>query len=92
MEKEKAKWNVESGMNKDIGSSALSVCGNLLLMPSDRGVLHALDKNTGKALWKHRVGVGLVNPVSSWKEGEKIMILASTTDGKVELLEVSNNQ
>lgn len=89
---DKALWYVDSGMNRDIGSSALNVCGDLLLMPSDRGVLHALDRHTGKALWKHRVGVGLMNPVSSWKEGNKIVVLASTMDGKIELLEVSNSQ
>ena len=86
---DKAKWYVDSGMGRDIGSSALAVCGNLLLLPSDKGVIHALDKRDGRALWKHRVGIGLVNPLSSWKEGDKIRVLASTTDGKIELLEVT---
>lgn len=89
LEMDRTKWFVNSGMGKDIGSSALAVCGNLLLLPSDKGVVHALDKNTGKALWQHRVGVGLVNPVSTWKEDGKVMILASTTDGKLKLLEVT---
>ena len=89
MDFDKAKWYVDSGMGRDICSSALSVCGDLLLLPSDKGILHALDKKTGSSLWKHRVGIGLVNPVSSWKEGGKTLILASTMDGKIELLEVA---
>ena len=85
-----AKWYVDSGMGRDIGSSALAVCGNQLLIPSDKGILHALDKNTGEFLWKHRIGIGIVNPVIAWTEEGKVCILVSTMDGKVELLEITD--
>ena len=64
------------------------MCGNLLLIPGGTGLLHALDNRTGKFLWKQRIGISLVNPVTAWTEDGKICILASTMDGKVELLEV----
>ena len=88
-EPEKAIWSVESGLGRDIGSSALALCGDILLIPSDKGNLHALDRNTGAKLWVHKVGVGLTNPVSAWEENGKICVLVSTMDGKMELLEIS---
>ena len=81
-------WYVDSGLGSDIGSSALAVCGNLLLMPSDKGTLHALNSTTGVPLWVHKVGLGMVNPVSVWKADGMVRILCSTTDGKIALLEV----
>ena len=88
MDYSEAKWIVDSGTGRDIGSSALAVCGNLLLIPGGTGLLHALDNRTGKFLWKQRIGISLVNPVTAWTENGKICILASTMDGKVERLEV----
>ena len=87
-EPEKAIWSVESGLGRDIGSSALTLCGDVLLIPSDKGNLHALDRNTGAQLWVHKVGVGLTNPVSAWEENGKTCVLVSTMDGKIELLEI----
>lgn len=83
------KWYVESGIGKDIGSSSLTVCGDLLLIPSDKGTIHAIDRFTGTPQWVHRVGIGLVNPISAWSAEGKTHVLASTTDGKITLLEVS---
>ena len=80
-------WEVETGLGKDIGSSALAACGDLVLIPSDKGYLLALDAATGAIRWRHKVGLGLVNPVSVWKEGGKILILVSSADGRIELLE-----
>ena len=82
-------WSVESGLGNDLGSSALTACENLLLIPSENGEIHALDAKTGEKLWKHKVGIGLVNPVSAWRAGDKIRILASCTNGKIELLETN---
>ena len=87
-EPEKVVWKVESGLGSDAGSSALCVCGDLLIIPSAKGDLHCLDRNTGAKLWVHKVGVGIANPVSAWMENDKILILTSTMDGKIELLEI----
>ena len=89
MDFEKALWYVESGMGNDISSSPLAICGNTLLLPSDKGNLHAMDCTTGECLWIHKIGIGLVNPVTSWIEGDRMYILASTMDGKIELMEIT---
>lgn len=89
LEKEKAIWDVKTGLGKDIGSSALSLCGKMLLIPASKGNLHAFDRNTGEQLWMHKVGIGNTNPVAAWKEEGKSCILVSTMDGKIELLEIT---
>ena len=81
-------WYVDSGLEYDIATSALSECGGMLLMPSARGCIHALDAATGAPLWIHKVGLGMTNPVTTWKEENNVLILASTTDGKIELLKI----
>lgn len=81
-------WEVETGLGKDIASSALACCSDLVLIPSDKGYLLALDAATGALRWRHKVGLGLVNPVTAWKDGDKILILASSADGRIELLEI----
>ena len=89
LEPSQTLWYVKSGVGRDFGSSALAVCSNLLLIPSHNGAIHALDASTGAQKWIHKVGLGLVNPISAWKKDSKTYILASTTDGKITLLEVS---
>lgn len=86
---EKAVWNVESGLGKDITPSALCLCGDVLLVPSDKGVLHAFNRNTGEKLWMHKVGVGPVNPVAAWMENDRLCILASSMDGQIKVLEIT---
>lgn len=81
-------WHIDAGLGKDIASSALSECDGLLLIPSEKGNIHAFDAATGALLWIHKVGVGMANPVSAWKDKDKMLILASTTDGKIELIEI----
>lgn len=82
------KWEVETGLGNDAGTSALCAVGNLVLIPSDKGYILALDAATGSVQWRHKVGLGLVNPLSAWEESGKVCILASSADGRIELLEV----
>lgn len=82
-------WEVESGLGKDVGSSALSAVEDWVLIPSDKGFILALDAATGAIVWRHKVGLGLVNPLPAWTENGKICILASSMDGRMELLEIT---
>ncbi len=89
MEFDKALWHVETGIGYDVSSSPLAVCGDTLLIPTDKGGLYAIDRNTGELLWIHKLGIGLVNPLTSWMESNKTYILASTMEGRIQLLEIS---
>lgn len=88
MEFNKAIWYVDSSIGYDTGSSALTACGNLVLIPTERGCIYALDSNTGSLRWIHKVGEGLVNRVCAWEADGHIHMLASSMDGKMELLDV----
>lgn len=82
-------WEVETGLGEDLATSALCVAGEDLLIPSATGSIIALDRTTGSLRWRHKIGIGLVNPLTAWEYNGKTCILASSMDGRIELLEVS---
>lgn len=80
------KWNVENTMGYEISPTPIVESGNLVLMPSDKGNLFALDKNDGHIEWIHKSSIALINPIQAWTDKDSHYILLSTMDGKVELL------
>lgn len=85
------KWNVENTMGYEISPTPIEESGNLVLVPSDKGNLFALDKNDGHIVWIHKTSIALINPIKSWIKKDVHYILLSTMDGKVELLEYNPN-
>lgn len=83
-------WTVRDSLGYDIGTSALTVAGGLLLIPSDKGNIVALDAADGSFKWAHKVSLALVNPLKIIEKRGCISILASTMDGTVELLTLEN--
>ena len=83
-------WAVRDSLGYDIGTSALTVAGGLLLIPSDKGNIVALDAADGSFKWAHKVSLALVNPLKIIEKRGRISILASTMDGTVELLTLDN--
>ncbi len=81
------KWNVENTMGYEISPSPIVESGNLVLVPSDKGNLFALDKEDGHIVWIHKSSIALINPIRVWVRKGVQYILLSTMDGKVELLE-----
>ena len=82
-------WRVANGAHYEIGPSAIAECGGMVITPTDKGNLFALDSRDGSLLWYHKLSIALVNPVLAWKglRGET-RILASAMDGTVTLLEI----
>ena len=66
------------------------MAGGLLLIPSDKGNIVALDATDGAFKWAHKVSLALVNPLKIIEKRGHISILASTMDGTVELLTLEN--
>lgn len=82
-------WDRPDSTGYEIAPTALLQVAGLLLIPTDKGNLIALDASDGEFLWAHKLSVALVNPLSVVREADgKLRILASTMDGKVTLLEV----
>lgn len=80
------KWDVENTMGYEISPTPIVESGNLVLVPSDKGNLFALDKRDGHIEWIHKSSIALINPIQTWINKDTYYILLSTMDGKVELL------
>lgn len=80
-------WNAETGIGYDIAPSALSACGGVVLIPCDKGNIVALSSEDGSILWKHKLSIALINPLAVWRKGSRLLILASSMDGTVALLQ-----
>ena len=81
-------WNVRNSAGYDMSPSALTEVSGLLLIPSDKGNVIALDSSDGRFLWAHKISVGLVNPLRTFEKRGKLCILASTMDGTVTLMQL----
>ena len=85
-------WRVRNGAHYEIGPSAIAECGGMVITPTDKGNLFALDSRDGSLQWYHKISIALVNPVEAWEEKGRVCILASTMDGAVTLLETPKIQ
>lgn len=81
-------WEVRDSLGYDIGTSALTEKDGVLLIPSDKGNIVALDASDGHFLWAHKVSLALVNPLKVIDRKGRMLILASSMDGTVELIRV----
>ena len=81
-------WYVRDSLGYDIGTSALKEKDGVLLIPSDKGNIVALDASDGRLLWAHKVSLALINPLQVFYRKGKMTILASSMDGTVELMTV----
>ena len=81
-------WRVPNGTHYEIGPTSLVEKGGTVFTPTDKGNIFALSLEDGSLQWIHKLSVGLVNPLEVWKCGRRTMILASTMDGTVALMQV----
>ena len=79
-------WYALNDNRPVVGSDSISESGGMVLTPTDKGNLFALDSRDGSLLWYHKISVALVNPVEAWTEKDGTRILASTMDGTLTLL------
>jgi outer membrane protein assembly factor BamB len=89
---EKRLWEAVDSTGYDISPTALTEIAGTLLIPTDKGNIIALDSSNGKFLWAHKISTALVNPLTAWREKDRIMILCSTMDGTIELLSAPSNE
>jgi outer membrane protein assembly factor BamB/predicted MPP superfamily phosphohydrolase len=76
-------WKSDVSLGYEISPTAIVENNNIVFVPTQSGTTVAIDRNTGKLLWKHKLSNGLVTnllPVGT-KE-----LLVTTMDGKVSLL------
>jgi outer membrane protein assembly factor BamB/predicted MPP superfamily phosphohydrolase len=76
-------WKSEVALGYEICPTAIVENNNIVFVPTQSGVTVALNRNSGKVLWKHKTSNGLITnllPISDTQ------ILVTTMDGKISLL------
>jgi outer membrane protein assembly factor BamB len=79
-----AAWKSEVTLGYEICPTAIVEKNNIVFVPTQSGVTVALDRSSGKVLWKHKTSNGLITnllPVA------KNQIAVTTMDGKISLLQ-----
>jgi outer membrane protein assembly factor BamB len=77
-------WKAKAMLGYEICPTAIVENNKIVFIPTQSGVTVALDRDSGKVLWKHKISNGLVTnllPVS------KKQLLVTTMDGRISLLE-----
>lgn len=82
-------WRVENHSGYEIGPTPIVELSGMVITPTDKGNIFALDASDGSLLWYHKLSLALVNPVDVWEDAGRNYILASTMDGVIALLEVN---
>jgi len=78
-----AVWKSEVSLGYEICPTAIIEKNNIVFVPTQSGTTVALDRTSGKVLWKHKVSNGLITNLRPLDGNE---ILVTTMDGKVSLL------
>jgi outer membrane protein assembly factor BamB len=76
-------WKSDVSLGYEISPTAIVENNNIVFVPTQSGTTVAIDRNTGKLLWKHKISNGLVTNLLPVTNNE---LLVTTMDGKVSLL------
>ena len=77
-------WKSDVSLGYEISPTAIVENNDIVFVPTQSGTTVALDRTSGKVLWKHKTSNGLITnllPVA------KNQLLVTTMDGKVSLLQ-----
>ncbi|MFA3781799.1 PQQ-binding-like beta-propeller repeat protein [Melioribacteraceae bacterium 4301-Me] len=77
-------WVTNADFGYDINSAQLIEKDGVLFYGTKNGLLIALDSPTGKILWKHKIGVSVVNTITPL---DKNRIVLNDIDGRTMLVE-----
>jgi outer membrane protein assembly factor BamB/predicted MPP superfamily phosphohydrolase len=78
-----ATWKSEVALGYEICPTAIVEHNNTVFVPTQSGVTVALDRASGKVLWKHKTSNGLITNLLPVSNNE---IVVTTMDGKISLL------
>ncbi|MGF7218371.1 outer membrane protein assembly factor BamB/Icc-related predicted phosphoesterase [Spirosoma lacussanchae] len=76
----KPAWFVNCGYGYEISPSPVTVRNGMAFIPTDDGVLYAVDERTQQLAWAHKLSNAMVNRVYPLSQYE---VLMTTMDGKV---------
>ena len=77
-------WKANTGLNYEIAPTAIVESGNIVYVPSNSGLVVAVNRKDGSILWKHKISNALITNITPVSKNK---IIATTMDGKVVCLE-----
>ena len=77
-------WKSDVELGYEISPTAIVENNGIVFVPTQSGLTAALDRLTGKYIWKHKTSNGLVTNLQPLNKNQ---LLVTTMDGKVSLLE-----
>lgn len=72
-------WKSALQLPYEIAPTNIESKGNLILVPSNSGLLSAVNATSGAVVWQYKISNAMINPVLTYKKGA----IVSTMDGKI---------
>ncbi|GAB3894164.1 outer membrane protein assembly factor BamB family protein [Spirosoma agri] len=84
----KPEWFVNCNYGSEISPSPILEHNGVVFVPTDDGVLYAIDRQSRRVSWAHKLSNAMVNRV--WSLGKRD-VLITTMDGKLARLRFTSN-
>ena len=75
-------WEAKLKLPYELAPTAIYCQSDLAFIPSDKGLLSAVDLKSGATQWQYKISNGMINPVMLFKD----KVAVSTMDGKIVML------
>ena len=76
-------WKSDTQLGYELAPTAIVEHETVVFIPSDKGVVTAVNRADGAILWKHKISNSLVTSILPLSKNE---VVVSTMDGKISLL------
>lgn len=77
-------WKVDTRLGYELAPTAIVEYNHIVFIPSDKGVVTAVNRTDSRVLWKHKIANALVTNITPLAKNK---IVVTTMDGKVACLQ-----
>ncbi|MEO5501527.1 MAG: PQQ-binding-like beta-propeller repeat protein [Ginsengibacter sp.] len=77
------QWRSETGLNYEIAPTAIVEIDDVVYVPSNSGLVVAVNRKDGSIIWKHKISNALITNITPISKNK---IIVTTMDGKVTCL------
>ncbi|GGE09839.1 MULTISPECIES: outer membrane protein assembly factor BamB family protein [Sphingobacterium] len=81
-EKMDVSWKAELKLPYELAPTAIYSNSKYIFVPSDKGLLSAVEPKTGKTVWQYKISNAMINPPLVFKD----RVVVSSMDGKIVML------
>ncbi|MEO6707393.1 MAG: PQQ-binding-like beta-propeller repeat protein [Ginsengibacter sp.] len=76
-------WRSDTQLNYEIAPTAIVEIDNVVYVPSNSGIVTAVNRKDGSVIWKHKVSNSLITNITPVSKNK---VIVTTMDGKVSCL------